>query len=67
MIKGILYSLLRTFHRQNSREADYNEVVLKTFHRHIARGWNKSTIKGHILWADKKIKSRQSPPEATPL
>ena len=38
MINGIIFSLLRTYMRQNMREADYQSVALKLFHRHAARG-----------------------------
>jgi len=54
MINGIIYSLLRTYMRQNTREADYQEITLKLFHRHAARGWNKVLLKDLILKADKK-------------
>ena len=67
MINGIIFSLLRTYMRQNTREADYQSVALKLFHRHAARGWNRVLLKDIILKADKKIRHQlKNPPPTLP-
>ena len=69
MIKGIIYGLVSTFYRQNTKTEDYHDIVLKTFHRFVARGWSKSTIKSLILWADERTKTKTAPttlPTTTP-
>ena len=66
MINGIIFSLLRTYMRQNTREADYQSVALKLFHRHAARGWNRVLLKDIILKADKKIRQQLKNPPPTP-
>ena len=45
MISGIIYSLLHTYMRQNTREADYQEMALKLFRRHAASGWSRVLLK----------------------
>ena len=74
MIKGVIYSLLKTYHQQNSRESDYNAIVAKTFNRYCNRGWNRAILKGYILDADQRVKSTvpkvpppAAPPSETPL
>ena len=57
MMKGIIFGLMRNYWRQNSREEDYQEMAVKLFQRHIARGWDKSTMKDYILQADLKLQS----------
>ena len=52
--------------RQNTREADYQSVALKLFHRHAARGWNRVLLKDIILKADKKIRQQLSNPPPAP-
>ena len=55
MMKGIIYGLMRNYRRQNTKDADYNTMVIKLFHRHVARGWNKAVMKDYILTAHSKI------------
>ena len=53
--------------RQNTREADYQSVALKLFHRHAARVWNRVLLKDIILKADKKIRQQlKNPPPTLP-
>ena len=60
MIAGILYSLLRTYKLQNSREEDYLDVACRLHQRHVARGWDCALLKRLILEADYKL--RLEPP-----
>ena len=66
MINGIIFSLLRTYMRQNTWEDDYQEVTLKLFRRLAARGWNKVLLKDIILKADKKIRLQLENPSPPP-
>ena len=38
MMKGIIFSLMRNYHRQHSKYADYKNMATKLFVRHINRG-----------------------------
>jgi len=60
MIVGILYSLLRTYKLQNSREEDYLDVTCRLHQRHVARGWDRNYLRRLILEADRKL--RLEPP-----
>ena len=64
MIKGIIYSLLRTYKLQNTKEEDYLEVACLLHKRHAARGWGRQHLKRLILDADFKL--RQQPPPLPP-
>ena len=64
MIKGIIYSLLRTYKLQNTKEEDYLEVACLLYKRHAARGWGRQHLKRLILDADFKL--RQQPPPLPP-
>ena len=44
MIKGIVYSLLRTYKLQNSKEEDYLNVACLLHERHVARGWGRAFL-----------------------
>lgn len=67
MIKGIIYSLMHNYHRQNTLESDYHDLAAKLFTRHVARGWDKTLMKSLILDADKRIGSTPPPlPTPTP-
>ena len=67
MTKGIIYSLLRNYHRQNSRFTDYKNMARLLFERHVARGWDRATIKSWIISADEKIQMEaKSSPAANP-
>ena len=64
MIEGIIYSLLRTYKLQNTREEDYLEVACLLHKRHAARGWGRQQLKRLILDADLKL--CQHPPSLPP-
>ena len=66
MIKGIIYGLLRTYHLQNTYKADYLNMATLLYHRHVARGWDRATIKLIILEADIKVRQQQGPQPTTP-
>ena len=59
MIKGIIFGLMRNYYLQNSKQRDYHQMATKLFSRFVARGWDRASIKGHILFADNKL--RHSP------
>ncbi len=55
MMKVIIFSLMRNYRRQNSHDNDYITMAQKLFDRHVARGWDRPTVKEWILAADNKI------------
>ena len=55
MMKGIIFSLMRNYHRQNTKYADYKSMATKLFIRHVNRGWDRTTMKHWIISADIKI------------
>ena len=57
MMEGIVYSLMRTYRRHNTKTSDYYDMATKLFHRHVARGWDKAVMKEYILKADHKLNS----------
>ena len=59
MIKGIIYSLMRNYKRQNTHYADYKSMATKLFKRHVARGWDRSFMKDLILQADNKLEANK--------
>ena len=64
MIKGIVYSLLRTYKLQNTKEKDYFNVARLLHQRHVARGWESEYFKRLMVEADFKL--RQHPPSLPP-
>ena len=58
MIKGIIYSLLKTYKNQNTHTEDYLDVVMKLFNRHAARGWNRTVLKRMILESNNKLERK---------
>jgi len=64
MMQGIIYSLMRNYHRQNTEYKDYKNMATKLFDRHVARGWDRTIMKEWILNADKKIQ-RDNHPDPT--
>ena len=58
MIKGIIYSLLKTYKNQNTYTEDYLDVVIKLFDRHAARGWNRTVLKRMILESNSKLERK---------
>ena len=65
MMKGIIYSLLKTYKNQNTYLEDYLDVVIKLFHRHAARGWNKAVLKHMILEQNDKLERQTLLPAYT--
>lgn len=61
MIKGIVYSLLRTYYDQNSDINDYYDMAIKLYQRHVARGWEKAKFKQYILDANLRIQNEPTP------
>ena len=55
MMEGIIYSLMRTYKKQNTKASDYRLMATKLFRRHVARGWDKNVMKTYILKADSKL------------
>ncbi|KAL7547674.1 hypothetical protein ACHAWF_010952 [Thalassiosira exigua] len=39
MMRGIIFSMVKNYNRQNSKQHDYNDMAIKLFHRYAARGW----------------------------
>ncbi|KAL7546969.1 hypothetical protein ACHAWF_010289 [Thalassiosira exigua] len=56
MIKGIIFGLMRNYFLQNTRQLDYQDMAVKLFNRFVARGWDQATIKGHVLFADNRLR-----------
>ena len=55
MMEGIIYSLMSNYRRQNTYTKDYHAMAIHLFDRHVARGWNRATMKDYILKADHRI------------
>ena len=68
MMRGIIYSLMRNYRRQNTNIDDYYNVAIKLFDRHVARGWDRATMRDYILDADRKLSfpSPTTQPNNTP-
>jgi hypothetical protein len=60
MIKGIIYSLMRNYKRQNTHYSDYKNMATKLFKRHVARGWDRTFMKGLILQSDARLEQQQT-------
>jgi len=54
-LRGMTYSLMRTYFKQNTLEQDYISTVILMFHHLLARGWDRYTLKDTILAADVKL------------
>jgi hypothetical protein len=65
MMRGIIYGLMRNYHRQNTKVKDYNKMAKKHFQRHVARGWDPTLIKEYILSADIKIQANNATTQHT--
>lgn len=67
VMKGVVYSLLRQYKRQNSLPSDYIKQAKLLFQRLVARGWDRQLIKQYILDADTRLTSTESTtPSITP-
>ena len=65
MTKGVIYSLMKNYHLQNSKQSDYLKMATLLFRRYVARGWERKTIKSLILDADEKIRLCQHSDSST--
>jgi hypothetical protein len=54
-LRGMIYSLMRTYFKQNTLKQDYVNTVILMFHHLLARGWDRYTLKDTILAADVKL------------
>jgi hypothetical protein len=62
MIKGIIFSLLRTYFKQNSKYSDFVHYSNLLFKRHVMQGWDPAVLKDIFTSALKKLfKSNQVP------
>ena len=59
MIKGIIFSLIRNYKRQNTHYSDYKNMATKLWERHVARGWDRTFMRDLILQADARLESQQ--------
>ncbi len=55
MINGIIFSLLRTYYKQNSKHSDFVYYASLLFKRHIMQGWDPATLKNIFASALKKL------------
>ena len=54
-LKGMIYSLMRTYFKHITYQQDYINTVILMFHHLLARGWDRYTLKDTILAADVKL------------
>ena len=59
-IKGIIFSLVQRYFKQNTFLTDFVHFVGLLYYRLILRGWDRPTITNHILEATSKVE-KQSP------
>ena len=65
MINGIIYSLLRTYWRQNTKYSDFVHFSSLLFRRHCLQGWNQDVLKRIFSSALNKLyKSLEAPTPA---
>ncbi|KAL7523138.1 hypothetical protein ACHAWF_000393, partial [Thalassiosira exigua] len=62
MMKGVIYSLMRTYRVQNTKHEDYLDMAEKLFQRHVSRGWNGQLMKSFILSADAQLQAHPPAP-----
>ncbi|KAL7469413.1 hypothetical protein ACHAXS_009674 [Conticribra weissflogii] len=62
MIIGVINSLVRRFHQQNSKRKDFVQVVILLYRRLTTRGWNAPWIKQLILTAVTKAQQHSKVP-----
>ncbi|KAL7523278.1 hypothetical protein ACHAWF_000452 [Thalassiosira exigua] len=65
--EGHHFSLMKNYKRQNSKQCDYEDMAIKLFHRHVARGRARSTMNQYIVDAHRKLSSHQASPAPTSL
>jgi hypothetical protein len=59
-LKGMIYSLMKTYLYQNSHQRDYEREVIFLFNHLTARGWSKTKLKRWILEGDRQLHARQT-------
>ena len=64
MIHGIIYSLLWTYHRQNSDYSDFVHFSQLLFQRHLLQGWDTAFLKKVFFSALQKITTKRNIPNA---
>ena len=65
MIHGIIYSLLRTYKRQNTRHSDFVHFSRLLFRRHLQQGWDQAELKKVFCSALHRLfESEVNPPNA---
>ncbi len=64
-IKGIIFSLLRTYYRQNSKNSDFVYFASLLFKRHVMQGWDPGVLKDIFTIALKKVTKPEQIP--TPI
>jgi len=62
IIKGVVFSLLRSYKFQNTYRSDYVKQTTLLYQRLVARGWKREYIKSLILAADTQLHSAAPPP-----
>ena len=62
MMRGIIYSLCKTYHWQNTKRVDYEDVVVKLFKRHVARGLDRRVMQEYMLKANAKLNAKANTP-----
>ena len=67
MIHGIIYGLLRTYHRQNSDYSDFVHFSQLLFQRHLLQGWDSAFLKKVFFSALQKITTKRNIPNAAPV
>ena len=63
MINGIIYSLLRTYWRQNSKFSDFVKFSKLLFQRHLNQGWDQAVLKQVFITALNRL-NKEVRPEA---
>jgi hypothetical protein len=55
MLRGMIYSLMKSYYHQNTLHADYKATVIRLYQHLLARGWRKDTLKKYILDSNTKL------------
>ena len=65
MINGIIFSLLRTYWRQNTKYSDFVHYSSLLFKRHVLQGWDQAVLTRVFSSALNKLyQSLEAPPQA---
>ena len=55
MMKGVVHSMLRRYHRQNTKEEDYWKVSMRLYNHLKDRGWTRQQLEPMFVTAHNKI------------